>query len=156
MAFELASRELGRNTPPRRPNKRGSGGPHGVSHSSPQKGFIGPGPATARRDPDRPVMRPRGQDPRARCQHTHVHQTEDGLRNPHSVTRISAPQILTLARKPPTPEAAKPPRTHGIRDRTSGRYLRREETPDWAPTTTTTRFQSATTARGPMGNRRAI
>jgi hypothetical protein len=50
--------------------------------------------------------------------HTHVHQTEEGLRNPHCVTRISAPPNLAPARKPPTPEATKPLRTPGYRDRT--------------------------------------
>ncbi len=149
--MELAPRELGRNTPPRRPNERGSGDPHGASHSSPKKGFIGPGPATARRDRDRPVARPRDQDSGTRCQHTHVHQTEEGLRNPHSVTRTSAPPNphsgpeAFHARGDQTAPDARVPGPHS---RTAGRHQRRGRHPTGPPTTMTTRSQSATTTRG--------
>ncbi len=121
--------------------------------------FIGPGPATARRDPDRPVVRPQDQGPGARCRHTHVLQTEEGLRNPHSVTRPSAPSTLfTLAWKPATPEATKPLQTHGSRGRTPAQsaMINIGGGSRLDPTPKTTRYQPATAARGPTRRRRAI
>ncbi len=120
---------------------RSSGHPHGVSRPSPLEGLIGPGPATARRDSDRPAVRPRDQGSSTRCHNHKVHLTKDseGLRNPHSVTRLQPPifqQCSLWSGSRATPEATKPLQTHGSRGRVPAQsaMINAGEARDWTPT----------------------
>jgi hypothetical protein len=116
---------------------------------------------TRPRSPSRAA--PRDQDSRARCRHTHVHHTKEGLRNPHSVTRNSAlpspPAIFSVwAGSQPTPEETKILGHTGVRAHASTRpaAINFDGALDWAQTTMTTSPKSATTASGPKGGRRTI
>ena len=124
----------------------------------PPKGMHRPGARdcpTRLRSPSRAT--PRDQESGARCRHTDVRHTKEGLRNPHSVTRNPAlpANSLSLPRNPHTPEGAKLLGHTGVRAPRfySASRNRRRWAPDRARTTMTPSPKSATTTRGPKGGR---
>jgi hypothetical protein len=110
--LELASRELGRNTPPDDPTK-GQWRPARRKPHIPPKGTHRPGTRDCPTRPRSPNRAAPGSSSGSIVRTHQIVTRRKGLRNPHSVTRISAPPNLTLARKPPMPEATKPLRAPG-------------------------------------------
>jgi hypothetical protein len=101
---------------------------------------------------------PRDQDSEHGVKHTHVHHTKEGLRNPPSVTRNSAPQQISFcpARRPTTSDGTRLLGHTGVRATHTHTFSRnqRRRAVDWAQMTMTPSPKSALTARGSKGGRR--
>jgi hypothetical protein len=117
VALELASQELGLNILSA-VRRRGLGNPHSVSHLQPES-KLRPGDRHCPTRPNRSSRAGPGTKLREHCLNVpKVNQTE-GLRNPHSVTRLQPNQ--PPARNPPLSDATKSLQARGDRDRTPTR-----------------------------------